>query len=61
MAHEDSRSVRYRLLSPAGRQMAQLFDTAQEAASAATAWWPGVPQRSDDNGADGWDIEVVRD
>lgn len=48
----------YRLISPDGNA-AGTFDTAQEAASAAGGFWPGVGQRGE-NGLDGWDIEVVR-
>lgn len=63
MIEENSRvpnhPVRYRLISPDGNPMGT-FDTAQEAASAAAGFWPGIGQRDHDNGSAGWDIEVVR-
>ena len=60
LAQPGSPSVRYQLISPTAARLG-IYDTALEAASAAGGFWPGVCQRSDDNGADGWDIEVVRD
>lgn len=55
-----SQSVRYRLISPSGEPSYQLYENAQAAANAAATFWPGVGQRDHDNGAEGWDIEVVR-
>jgi hypothetical protein len=56
-----SRPVRYRLVSPSGSLSMGTFTTALEAATVAGQLWPGVAQRDHDNGAEGWDIEVVRD
>lgn len=49
--------VRFRLISPSGHSMGT-FDTALEAASASSGFWPGIGQDEDRTGA-GWDIEVV--
>lgn len=59
MTHEDSRDVRYQLISPSGRKLG-IYNSALEAASAAGGFWPGVAQRDHDNGTEGWDIEAVR-
>ena len=58
-AQGSSRVVRYQLISPSGEPHG-IYDHANMAAMAAQSLWPGVAQRSDDNGRDGWDIEVVR-
>lgn len=50
--------VRFRLVSPNGHGMG-IFDSAQEAASAAAGFWPGTPQDEERLGF-GWDIEVIR-
>lgn len=49
---------RIRLMSPDGQSMGT-FNTLQEAATAAETLWPGVEQRGNDNGRDGWDLESV--
>jgi len=60
-ARGDSRPVRYAIISPDGHQLLNLtYSTALEAATTAGQIWPGIAQRDHDNGAEGWDIEVVR-
>lgn len=45
--------TKYELISPSGNSMG-IFVTAQEAASTAGSFWPGVG-----NGSDGWSIRLV--
>ena len=62
MVEENSKVTnrrRYVLISPDGYKDGY-YHTAQEAAERAAKYWPGVAQRDHDNGAEGWDIEVVR-
>lgn len=57
--HGDSRPVRYELVRKDGVVSPMKFDTAAQAAQAASYLWPDQEQDEDRTG-NGWDIQAVR-